>query len=236
MDVWGAIYLDYWAGEHRPHAIERDDGLVVTLDSAASYFEAPRSEPERRLLDGLQGPVLDLGCGPGSYALHLQDRGLTVTAGDLSAGAVRVCRERGCRDARVLDVRDLRLPEAAYGSIIVMGNTLGLHQDPASFPRFLATLCRATKRSGHLLCTTRDPLETSDPVHVAYHRRNRERGLPPGMTTVRMRYGELADEWVTLWLMTPEELDRGINGTGWSLRERESSGPLWVHLYEAAAD
>lgn len=235
MDVWGAIYLDYWKGERRPHVVERDDGVAMTLDSPAVYFEAPRSEGERRLLDVLEGPVLDLGCGPGSYALYLQARGLAVTAADFSPGAIRVCRERGCLDARVLDVRDLHLPDAAYGSIIVMGNTLGLHQDPTSLPRFLEALRRATRSSGRLLCATRDPLETSDPVHLAYHQRNRDRGLPAGMTRIRMTYREETEDWVTLWLMTAEELGTAIEKSGWMLRERESVGPLRVDLYESTS-
>lgn len=235
MDVWGAIYLDYWRGERRPYMVERDDGVVHTLDSAAALFEAPRSEGERRLLDGLGGPVLDLGCGPGSYALYLQDRGLAVTAADLSPGAIRVCRERGCLDARVLDVRDLDLPDATYRSIIVMGNTLGLHQNPTTLPHFLEALRRATTPAGHLLCATRDPLETSDPLHLSYHRRNRDRGLPPGLTRMRMRYEEDADEWVTLWLMTEEELEAATSKAGWILRERELVDSQRVDLYEATA-
>lgn len=235
VDVWGSIYLDYWRGERRPHVVERDDGVVMTLDSPAMYFDAPRSDAERRLLDALEGPVLDVGCGPGSYALYLQRRGLAVTATDLSPGAVQVCRERGCLDARMLDVRDLHLPDAAYGSVIVMGNTLGLHQDATSLPRFLQALRRATRPSGRLLCTTRDPLETSDPVHLAYHQRNRDRGLPAGMMRIRMRYGQETDEWVTLWLMTADELRAAIEKSGWIQRERERVESLRIDLYEATS-
>lgn len=76
MDIWGGIYADHWAGRPEPHFIERDDGLVETFPSAETYFRAPRSEGERELLDLLEGPVLDLGAGAGSYALYLQGRGL----------------------------------------------------------------------------------------------------------------------------------------------------------------
>lgn len=78
MDVWGRTCADEWEGRSRPHYVERDDGLLHTFESAAAYFQAPRSEEERELLHRLEGPVLDLGCGPGSHALYLQERALEV--------------------------------------------------------------------------------------------------------------------------------------------------------------
>ena len=59
MDVWGKIYKDHLAGLVRPHEIERDDGRIMTFASAVSYFDVPRSDEERELLDLLDGPVLD---------------------------------------------------------------------------------------------------------------------------------------------------------------------------------
>jgi len=79
-DVRGQIYRDHWGGILAPHVIERDDGREHKFDSAAGDFQAPRSEAERDLLGALKGPVLDLGSGPGSYALSLESLGLKVTA------------------------------------------------------------------------------------------------------------------------------------------------------------
>ena len=84
MDIWGKIYQDHLAGRVGPYEVERDDGRVQTFASAASYFDVPRSDGERELLDLLEGPVLDLAAGPGSYALYLQGRGLNVTVADIS--------------------------------------------------------------------------------------------------------------------------------------------------------
>ncbi len=231
MDVWGRIYMDEWEGRSRPHGVERDDGIQETFDSAQGYFEAPRTDGERELLERIQGPVLDLGCGPGSYALHLQERGLEVTAGDASPLAVEVCRARGCRDARVMDLRDPGLPEGSYGAVTVMGNTLGAHQTPETFPAFLRTLHQAVRPGGHLLCATVDPLETEDPRHLAYHEANRAKGLPPGLTTIRMTYGELVDEWVKVWLLTDDELGASMDAAGWELEERRREGAYRVDLY-----
>lgn len=225
MDVWGRIFLDHWEGRPAPHYIERDDGLVHEFASAANYFEAPRSDEERSLLDELKGPVLDLGAGAGSYALHLQERGLEVTAIDSSPGAIRVCGERGCRNAEVMDIRDLHLPDGKYRSIIVMGNTLGVHQTPGTLGGLLTALRRACTAGARLVCTTIDPLETRDPAHLAYHRRNLERGLPPGLTTIRLKYRDRLDDWVPLWLPTTAELDEAFAASGWDLAARHIVGP-----------
>ena len=60
MDLWGQMYRNHWDGDPGPHLVERDDGNHTEFESAGDYFKAPRSEPERELLDALAGPVLDI--------------------------------------------------------------------------------------------------------------------------------------------------------------------------------
>ena len=177
-DVWGDLYRDHHEGRVFPHVLERDDGAGHEVPSAQAYFTAPRSDLERRYLDALDGPVLDLGAGVGSHALYLEGRGLQVTAIDSSPGAIDVCRRRGCRDARVMDIRGLVLQPDHYAAIIVMGNTLGIHQSPETLPGLLTTLARAARSRARLFCATRDPLDTTDPRHLGYNQRNRDRGNP----------------------------------------------------------
>ena len=88
------------------------------MASAASYFGAPRGVTDRAALDALGGRVLDLGCGPGSYARYLEERGVTVVAVDASPGAISVCRERGCRDARAVEI-DLVGPDLGSFDTII---------------------------------------------------------------------------------------------------------------------
>ena len=155
---------------------------------------------------GLEGPVLDLGAGPGSYALYLQARGVEVTAADYSPGARAVCRARGCRHVASIDIRDVRLEPGTFRSVIVMGNTLGAHQTPATFVPLLQTLREAVMPGGRLLFTMINPLHRVDPGHLRYHARNRNEGRPPGMIQMRVRYGELTGDWGYLWMLTDEEL------------------------------
>ena len=106
-DAWGQLFRDYLDGVISPHFIERDDGRKESFPSGAPYFSAPRLEAESELLGLIEGPVLDLGAGAGSYALYLQERGLVVTAADSSPEAVKVCLRRWCESAEIMDLRNL---------------------------------------------------------------------------------------------------------------------------------
>lgn len=233
VDAWGAIFRDQWAGVAAGHQIERDDGRVDKFESAASYFTTPRFDVERELLARLEGPVLDLGCGPGSYALYLQNLGLQVTASDYSPGALDVCRARGCKDVLRNDLRKFRAAPGAFRSVIVMGNTLGAHQTPATFPAFLSELRSTVGAGGHLLFSMIDPLDTTDERHLAYRRRNLDQGLPPGLIRIRVRYGDLVEDWFSLWMLTADELESQTHATGWRIIEERRDGFWRLRLLEA---
>ncbi|MFL5613032.1 MAG: class I SAM-dependent methyltransferase [Gemmatimonadaceae bacterium] len=232
MDLWGRIFADHWRGEIHPHTFVRDDGRRHTIASAAEYFDQPREVVEVRALNELSGRVLDLGCGAGTYALFLEQRGVSVTAIDSSPGAVDVCRARGCRDARAADIDLFESSADSFDAIICMGNTLGINKDPATLPKRLSRLRTFTKSSGRLIAAVRDPLNTTDPEHLSYHRRNRAAGRPVGLTRSRLEYrGELG-EWWELWMPTRSEMQEAAGRGGWSLLRTSEAG--LATLYELA--
>lgn len=233
MDIWGRIYRDHWEGDPHPHVVERDDGREESFASAESYFRAPRLRAEQRAFAGLEGPVLDVGAGPGSYALYLQNHGLTVTAIDASPGAVKIAGTRGCLDARVMDLRELDLDRESFASIVVMGNTFGVHQTPETLGPHLARLRWLVRDGGTLLTASIDPLDTDDPSHLLYHERNRERGRPPGLLSVRVSYREEQTEWFDLWLTTRAEVEDVAATAGWELAHEASEGPWRVRRLDA---
>lgn len=236
MDVWGAIYKAQFSGRAAAHEIERDDGRIEIFESAANYFTAPRTSAERELLGGLEGPVLDLAAGAGSHTLYLQGLGLDVTAAEYSDGAMEVCRARGCQKVIPFDLRAVELEPGAFGSIIVMGNTLGAHQTPDTMPDFLRALRRALKPRGHLLFTMIDPLDTTDEGHLRYQRENRIQGRPPGLIRMRIKYEGMSDEWMHLWMLTDDELARLASETGWVLAEERRNGFWRIRLLESKPD
>jgi SAM-dependent methyltransferase len=235
MDIWGNIYRDHYEGRIHPHILERDDGAEHRFESADVYFRAPRSDIEKEYLDELKGDVADLGAGVGSYARYLEDRGLHVTAVDSSEGAIEVCRRRGCRDARTMDLRNAALEPARYSSFIVMGNTLGIHQTPDTLPRLLRTMERAARPHARVFCVMLDPLDTNEARHLQYHERNRVRGRPAGLAVIRLRYRDLVDDWTNLWMPTDEEFQTALSATRWRLADEKSQGPQRFRLLELSA-
>lgn len=233
MDIWGSIFRDHWERDPHPHAIERDDGRIERFESAAHYFDAPREPAEAAELTRLGGPVLDVASGPGSYAAYLQNHALTVTAIDASPRAIRIAGMRGCLDARVMDLQSLEFPEASFESVIVMGNTFGVHQDEESLPGFMAKLRRVTRKGGTLLTTTIDPLDTEEQEHLEYHENNRRAGRPPGLVTIRLSYRETLSEWFRLWLTTRPEVEAIATRAGWRLTVETASGPWRVRRFTA---
>lgn len=230
MDVWGRIYLDHWRGEVHPHVFVRDDGASNVFEDASAYFDAPRGDGEGALCADLHGRILDLGCGAGSYTLLLERQGAEVVAIDSSDGAIRVCRERGCRDARVMDFTELRLDPESFDFIICMGNTLGIDQTPQTLPEHMSELRALLKPGGHLLVTGHDPLATEVPNRLRYAAENQGRGRPPGLVRVRTQYRGESTDWWEFWLPTEEELARASARAGWSVESviREDSSRAWL--------
>jgi SAM-dependent methyltransferase len=126
QDAYGRIVYDHLRGVRTSEVIERDDGFFAASTGATAYFAPyPRwPRPEREAMRFVRGRVLDVGAGAGRCALHLQGRGHEVVAIDVSPLAVRTCRLRGVRDARVVPITAVshRLGAPAAAAQLVTAN------------------------------------------------------------------------------------------------------------------
>ena len=91
----------------RVHAT-RADGVEFEIETE-EYFslEGRLAALDAQALDRCRGRVLDVGAGSGRHAIELQRRGLEVVAIDLSPICTELCRARGVREARTVDVMRL---------------------------------------------------------------------------------------------------------------------------------
>ena len=81
-----------------------------------------------------EGPVLDIGCGPGRFVEALACRGVPALGVDLSRSAVARTRRRGA-SALVRDVHD-RLPaEGRWRTVLLADGNIGIGGDPLSLLR-----------------------------------------------------------------------------------------------------
>jgi SAM-dependent methyltransferase len=199
--------------------IERDDGLINGAP-ADHYLNEPADwQPhDHRALRLCRGQVLDIGTGAGRTAVELQRRGTAVTGLDTSPGAIDIARRRGLRDTVVATVDAYAAGAATrYDTFVLLGNNLGLLESRQRAPVFLSALARLANPGARIIAQGTDPYRTTDPVHVGYHRRNRERGRLGGQLRLRLRYRLLATEWFDYLNCSVAELRDLLAGTGWRI-------------------
>jgi SAM-dependent methyltransferase len=99
------------------------------------------------------GPVLDVGCGPGTVTAYLAERGLDVSGVDLSPRMIESARRLHpeCRFS-VGSATDLDLGEASLGGLLGWWSLFNLPRDV--LPQVLALFARALKPGGHFITGT----------------------------------------------------------------------------------
>ena len=219
---------------HTKEIVERDDGFITASDWPQRYFADFNAWPtyERQAMRLVQGArALDIGCGAGRVSLYLQRKGVNVTAIDNSPRAIRVCRQRGVKDARVLAIEQIaRLAPASFDLVVMFGNNFGLFGNFQKARRLLRQLHRVTSPHAVILAESRNPYTTRVAAHRRYLRRNRERGRMGGQIRIRIRFHDLKGPWFDYLLVSPTEMKAILAGTGWRLQKRHHSRDASVYL------
>ena len=214
--------------------IERDDGLINGAPADHYLGEPHEWQPhDHRALRLCRGHVLDIGCGAGRTALELQRRGVAVTGLDTSPGAIEVARRRGLRDTVLTTVDGYAAAADRYDTFLLLGNNVGLLENTDRAPVLLAALAALANPGARIVAQGTDPYGTIDPVHVSYHRRNRERGRLGGQLRLRLRYRLLATEWFDYLVCSVDELAALLVGTPWRLASIDAADrPYYLAVLE----
>lgn len=234
-DAFGHLLTELLAGRHVAEVVERDDGCVFTGDPA--YYLAPfRSwwPQERRAMRLVRGRVLDLGCGAGRVALHVQGRGHEVVGVDVSPLAVEVARQRGLADVRLGTLDSVVRPEERFDTILLLGNNLGILGGERQGRQLLRKLARLSTDRGRILAGSYDPYEGASERARRYQERNRERGRMGGVERLRVRYREYSTPWYDVLFASREEVAKLAEGTGWLAQRFVGEGAGYVAVLERA--
>jgi SAM-dependent methyltransferase len=103
--------------------------------------------------------VLDVGCGTGTFACLLADRGLAVVGVDPAAASLDIARAKpGAQRVRWVpgDVASLR-PELEVDLATMTGNTSGVFLTDEEWAATLRGIHAALRPGGHLVFEARDP-------------------------------------------------------------------------------
>ncbi|MGH2662697.1 MAG: class I SAM-dependent methyltransferase [Actinomycetota bacterium] len=235
QDAYGQAMLDHLQGREAWEIVERDDGYVSLGAGPKLYFAEFRNwrPVERKAMRFVRGRVLDIGCGAGRVLLHLQGRGMEVVGIDNSPAAIRTCRLRGAKAAKVMSVGQIGPRLGTFDTILMLGGNLGLFGTPERARRILSRLHRVTTTKGRIIGASRDRTKDQDPEMRRYVQRNRRLGRLSGQSRIRIRYRHHVTPWFDYFRITPGELAELLDGTGWQLsRILDSENDLYVAVIE----
>ena len=111
------------------------------LDTAAERWIGDVLDEDARVLALAEGPVLDVGCGPGRHVAWLAEAGIPALGIDISAGAVEQARARGARAQRRCIFESMPAGRT-WRTILLLDGNLGIGGDPTALLRRCASLLR----------------------------------------------------------------------------------------------
>jgi hypothetical protein len=86
-----------------------------------------------------------------------------------------------------------------------------------------------------IIAAAADPYTTRDPVHLAYHKKNRERGRMAGQLRLRIRYRQFRGYWFDYLFASQDEVHSIVETTGWAVSDMvDSQGPGFVAVLQKA--
>ncbi|MBR4379686.1 MAG: class I SAM-dependent methyltransferase [Bacteroidaceae bacterium] len=154
-DPMGRAIQEYWkTGDKTPVRVfspmfEEDEMPVETL--FRTYDQMPKLE--QQALDLSRGKTLDVGAGAGCHSLILQERGIDVTAIDISPLSVETMRGRGVM--KVLQ-QDFFTLTGQYDTLLLLMNGIGIVGKAENLPVLFHLLDRILAPGGQLLFDSSD--------------------------------------------------------------------------------
>ncbi|MFX0139028.1 MAG: class I SAM-dependent methyltransferase, partial [Candidatus Hodarchaeota archaeon] len=178
-DAYGQEIWAQFKGRESFEIVERDDGYFGASGSVKIYFSKYEEweEYEKEAIKFCKGKILDIGCGAGRHSLYLQENGFDVLGIDISPVAIKTCKERGLKKARVLSIEDIeKLKPERFDTIIMFGNNFGLFGSFNKARILLEKFSKITSLNAIIIAQTRDPYKTDNPAHLEYQEFNKKRG------------------------------------------------------------
>lgn len=155
QDAMGKAIADFYKGRRDGKLIvlspmfEEDEIPVTTLFRA--FKDMPKME--QKALKMAKGKIIDVGAGSGCHSLWLQDKGLDVTAIDISPYSIETMKERGVVNVREQDFFTL---EEKYDTILMLMNGIGIVGTLDKLPDFFKHIDKILADDGQLLCDSSD--------------------------------------------------------------------------------
>lgn len=156
-DPMGAAIRDYFrqgkSAQLKVLSSLFDDDEMPVPHLFRSYDEMPPLE--QRALNEARGKVLDVGAGAGCHALALQERGLDVTAVDISPLSCETMKERGVANVECVNIFNQRFQER-FDTILLLMNGTGIAGKLSRLPQLLSRLKQLMNPGAQILIDSSD--------------------------------------------------------------------------------
>ncbi len=156
-DVYGEALLDYYNTNKIENELILHTNQSETEFMPIDLFFRDESEfPDQELiaLALCDGKVLDIGAGAGSHALYLQERGMDVTALEVSANACKIMKLRGIRSVIKEDIFSYN--QGKYDTLLFLMNGIGLAESIDGLKRLFNHCKTLLNPGGQLLFDSSD--------------------------------------------------------------------------------
>jgi SAM-dependent methyltransferase len=185
-----------------------EDGALLPLP--VDRYVGAADTVDETLLDGIVGPVLDVGCGPGRHLRALTHRGVFALGVDLSPIAVDLARSGGAR-AIVGDVFDELPGVGTWRTALLLDGNVGIGGRPQRLLRRLGTLLHA---DGRALVELEAP------------------GVQTFETRIRIETDREASEWLPWARVSVSGIDQIAADSGMTVRRLWPCGRRWFALLQ----
>jgi len=237
QDAFGQMIWAYYKGKEVFEIWERSDGYI-SVDLPKTYFSEYEDWAlhQRKAIEFVKGRVLDVGCGAGRHSLYLQKKGFDVLGIDVSPLAVKVCRLRGLKKAKVMPIEEVNFKPSSFDSVIMMGNNFSLFGSFKKARRLLKKFHSITSEDALIIAETRDPYKTDNPSYLEYYEFNKRRGRMSGQLRGRVRFERYIGKWFDWLMVSKEEMVEILNETGWKVKEFiDSEDSQYIAIIEKMA-
>ncbi len=221
-DAYGQEIWAHFKGKEGYEIVEREDGYFSVSSGPKTYFSQFNdwSENEKKAMRFVRGRILDVGCGAGRHSLYLQNKGFDVTGIDISPLAIKVCKLRGLKKAKIMSIKNVgKFKPNSFDTVIMMCNNFGLFGSFKETKLLLKKFYKITSLHAVIIADTLDPYKTDNPAHLEYHKFNKKRGRMGGQTKIRIRFEKYVSDWFNYLLVSKKEMKKLLKETGWKVKK-----------------
>lgn len=214
-DIFGKALQTYFQNPEK-QSLTTWTNLTDEDDVPLAYFFRLYDEMpalEKKALALASGKTLDVGCGSGSHSLYLQNqKGLDLTALDISEGAIKVAKARGVKQTQCLSIWDFN--EKNFDTILLLMNGMGIGKTTAELAALLKHLKALLTPNGSILVDSSDLIYLFDEEDVALWK---EDDIYYGEVDFGIRFDNQSEEFPWLYI-DPKRLEVAAKNAGFNFK------------------